>query len=121
GRGDRPAGQETLGKGIGWSYELLDPAEQAIFARLGVFVGGCTLAAAEAVLADDKADGDELTAYIPASAILDGLTSLIDKSLLKEAEDVRGEPGFAMLEPIREYGLGRLAGGGQVDAVRRRD
>src|SRR5262249_28319506 len=95
---DLPARQQTLRNTIAWSYDLLDAAEQAIFARLGVFVGGCTLAAAEAVLADDRAgDETDLTAYIPASAVLDGLASLMDKSLLKEVEGVADEARFVML------------------------
>ena len=90
---DLPPRHRTLRAAIAWSYELLDAGEQRLFRRLGVFVGGCTLEAAEAVLADDHLGGDDLTPSIPASAVLDGLTSLIDKSLLKQ-EDIRGEPRF---------------------------
>jgi predicted ATPase/class 3 adenylate cyclase len=106
---DLPARQQTLRNAIAWSYDLLDPAEQAIFARLGVFVGGCTLEAAEAVLADEgAADAANLTTYIPASAVLDGLASLVDKSLLKEVESVGDTARFVMLETIREFALERL-------------
>ena len=118
---DLPARQQTLRNAISWSYDLLDPAEQALFARLGVFVGGCTLESAEAVLADDRAgDAGDLTAYIPASAVLDGLASLVDKSLLKEVESVGDAARFMMLETIREYALERLEESGEVAAVRQR-
>jgi tetratricopeptide (TPR) repeat protein len=118
---DLPARQQTLRNAIAWSYDLLDPAEQAVFARLGVFVGGCTLEAAEAVLADDRTDDEgDLTAYIPASAVLDGLASLVDKSLLKEVESVGNTARFMMLETIREYALERLEDSGEADAIRRR-
>jgi len=118
---DLPARQQTLRNAISWSYDLLDPAEQAIFARLGVFVGGCTLEAAEAVLADDRAgyQGD-LTAYIPASAVLDGLASLVDKSLLKEVESVGDAARFVMLETIQEYALERLEESEETAALRQR-
>ncbi len=116
---DLPSRQQTLRGAIAWSYDLLDAAEQAIFARLGVFVGGCTPEAAEAVLADDQAgDETDLTVYISASVVLDGLTSLVDKSLLKHEEDISGEPRFVMLETIREYALERLESSGEADAIR---
>jgi predicted ATPase/class 3 adenylate cyclase len=118
---DLPARQQTLRNAISWSYDLLDPAEQTVFARLGVFVGGCTLESAEAVLADDRAgDAGDLTAYISVDAVLDGLTSLVDKSLLKQAEDGGGEPRFVMLETIREYALEQLEESGEEHAIRRR-
>ena len=88
-----PPRQQTLRAAIAWSYELLDAGEQVLFRRLGVFVGGCTLEAAEVVLADDQLGGDDLTASIPASVVLGGLTSLIDKSLLRHD----GHPGRAAL------------------------
>jgi len=119
---DLPARQQTLRNAIAWSYDLLDAAEQAIFARLGVFVGGCTFEAAETVLADDQEpDKGDLTAYIQASEVLQGLTSLVDKSLLKQ-DDRGGEPRFAMLETIGEYALERLAASGanDVEVLRRR-
>ena len=91
--------QQTLRATIGWSYELLTPAEQRLFARLAVFRGGCTLEAAEDV----------------AQADLDTLQSLVDKSLLRHTEE-----RFRMLEMIREYATDRLEAAGEVDALRRR-
>jgi non-specific serine/threonine protein kinase len=101
---DLPARQQTLRATIEWSYEFLAEADKRIFARLAVFVDGCTLEAAEKV----------------CEAELDTLASLIDKSLLREREDARGEPRFSMLETVREYALERLEEGGKAEAVRRR-
>jgi predicted ATPase/class 3 adenylate cyclase len=107
---DLPARQQTLRDAIAWSYDLLDAAEQVLSRRLAVFAGGCTLEAAEAVCnsaADLEVD------------VFDGLASLVDKSLLRQAEVPDGEPRFAMLETVREFGLERLAASGEADAVRR--
>lgn len=116
-----PARQQTLRAAIDWSYELLTTAEQALFARMGVFAGGCTLEAAEAILSDDpQVSPAELTVYIPASAVLDGLSSLIDKSLLRQADDKDGEPRFTMLETIREFAQERLIATGESEAIVRK-
>ena len=80
--------QQTLRATIEWSYELLAPEEQRLFARLSVFVGGCTLEAAEEV----------------ADADLDTLQSLVEKSLLRFTDE-----RYWMLETIREYAGGRLS------------
>jgi predicted ATPase/class 3 adenylate cyclase len=108
---DRPARQQTLRAALDWSYGLLPPDEQALFARLGVFAGGCALEAAEAVCG---AEGD-----LPLD-VLEGLGSLVDESLLRQEEQPDGEPRFAMLETVREYALERLAAAGQAEAARRR-
>jgi non-specific serine/threonine protein kinase len=93
---DLPARQQTLRGAISWSYDLLSPDEQALFRRLSVFRGGCTLDAAEAVC----------TAAGPLPFdLLDGLASLVDNSLLQLGEDATNEPRFFMLETIREFGL----------------
>jgi non-specific serine/threonine protein kinase len=94
---------------IAWSHDLLLPEEQALFRRLAVFVGGCTLEAAEAVCA---ADGD------PALGVLEGVASLTDKSLLREEDGPGGEPRYLMLETVREFGLEQLADCGEEVAVR---
>ena len=91
--------QQTLRATIAWSYELLTPEEQRLFARLSVFAGGCTLESAEDV----------------AGAELDTLGSLIDKSLLRHTQE-----RFWMLETIREYALERLADSGEAEELRRR-
>jgi len=106
---DVPARQQTIRNTIDWSYHLLDEAEQTLFIRLGVFVGGCTLEAAEAVC---NADGD-----VPVDMV-DGMAALVDKSLLRQVEGVNGEPRFVMLETLREYALERLAASGAAETIR---
>jgi len=107
---DAPARQQTLRATIDWSYNLLSAAEQTLFARLGVFVGGCTLKAAEAVVTFNVATFER-------SNVLDGLASLVDQSLLKRVEGVGGEPRFTMQETIREYALERLVERGEANAI----
>ncbi len=98
GRGADPR-QQTLRATIAWSYDLLTPDEQSLFARMAVFRGGCSLETAEQVV----------------NAKLDGLQSLVDKSLLRHSEG-----RFWMLETIREYARELLEGGGEAYAVHRR-
>lgn len=98
GRGVEPR-QQTLRAAIEWSCQLLDPAELELFTRLGVFEGGCGLDAAEQV----------------AGADVDGLQSLVDKSLLRHT----GER-FWMLETLREYAVERLAQTPDADVLRAR-
>jgi predicted ATPase/class 3 adenylate cyclase len=115
---DLPIRQQTLRNAIAWSYDLLNEDEQKLFRRLSVFVGGCTLSAVEAVASDrqgGKRGGEQ--AY---GAVLDQLSSLLDKSLLREVESTNGEPRFAMLELLREYGLEQLELSGEPEAVRHR-
>jgi predicted ATPase/DNA-binding XRE family transcriptional regulator len=107
---DAPARQQTLRETIAWSYDLLEAAEQAFFGRLAVFVGGCTLEAAEAVCTADGA--------LPMDAQR-GLAELVDKSLLRVAEGTDGEPRFSMLDTIREYALEQLAASGRAETLRR--
>jgi predicted ATPase/DNA-binding XRE family transcriptional regulator len=107
---DLPARQQTLRNTIDWSYALLDEGERMLFARMAVFVGGCTLPLAELVC---NAAND-----LPLD-VLDGLQSLLDKSLLYQVMAVDGEPRFLMLETIREYARDRLAERGEAEALRR--
>jgi predicted ATPase/class 3 adenylate cyclase len=96
---DLPERQRTLRAAIEWSYELLAPHEQRLFARLSVFRSGHTLEAAEAI----------------AEADLDTLPSLVDKSLLRHSRE-----RYWMLETIREYAAERLAESGEADHLKRR-
>jgi predicted ATPase len=105
---DLPERQQTIRHTIDWSYELLGEAEQTLFARLGVFVGGCTLEAAEAVC-----NGDD---NLPIE-VVDGSAALMDKSLVRQEEGIDGEPRLLMLETIREYALERLDGSGEAETV----
>jgi predicted ATPase/class 3 adenylate cyclase len=107
---DLPARHQTLRGAIAWSYDLLSPDEQALFRRMAVFVGGCTLEAAEAVC---RAAGP------PELDVLEGMTSLVDKSLLRQEEEANREPRFQMLETIREYGLECLTTSGELESARR--
>jgi predicted ATPase/class 3 adenylate cyclase len=120
---DLPARQQTLRATIAWSYDLLDAAERRLFIRLGVFVGGCTIEAAEAVCGDQRSAIGDSSAQVESadlqSATLEGLLSLLDQSLVRQAE-VNGEPRFTMLETIREYALERLEGSGEAQALRER-
>jgi predicted ATPase/class 3 adenylate cyclase len=88
--------QQTLRATIEWSYELLEPEEQRLFARLAVFRGGCTLETAEAVCEAD----------------LDTLQSLVDKSLLRHREE-----RFWMLETIREFAAERFEESGEAEEL----
>ncbi len=108
---DLPARQQTLWNTIEWSYSLLNDGEQALFRRLAVFVGGRTLEAIEAVC---HADGD-----VPIDPF-DGVASLLDKSLLRQADGTGGESRFIMLETIREYALEQLETSGEAEALRQR-
>jgi predicted ATPase/class 3 adenylate cyclase/DNA-binding CsgD family transcriptional regulator len=105
---DLPERQQTLRGAIGWSYDLLSAAEQRLFARLAVFVGGWTLEAAEAVCD---------TAGDLGVDVLDGLSSLLDKSLIRQTDD-RAVPRFGMLETIRAYALEQLGEGGELESIR---
>jgi predicted ATPase len=106
-----PMRQQTMSGTIAWSYDLLDEPEQRLFRRLAVFVGGATLAAAEAVC---NAAGDL------GMDVHDGVASLVDNSLLRQLEQSGVEPRFVMLETIREYGLERLTESGELAETQRR-
>ena len=110
GQRDLPERQQTLRNAIDWSYDLLTPDEQALFARLGVFVGGWASAAAEAVC---NPRGD---LHI---GLLEGVESLLNKSLVqlsnRSDDGARPEARFTMLETIREYALEQLEKRGEAD------
>jgi predicted ATPase/class 3 adenylate cyclase len=109
---DVPERHQTLHNTIAWSYHLLDGPEQRLFQRLSIFVGGCTLEAAEAVCAAlDEGDSQ--------SSVFDGVASLIDKSLLRQSESERQEPRLLMLETIREYGWECLNKSGELEETQR--
>nr|MDQ2996702.1 tetratricopeptide repeat protein [Chloroflexota bacterium] len=115
---DLPARQQTIRNTINWSYDLLTAAEQTLLRRLGVFVGGCTLEAAEAVASELRIENCAQPGN-SQFAILDGLATLVDKSLLQHVEAPDGESRFVLLETIREYALEKLAASGEAKQLRR--
>jgi predicted ATPase len=107
---DLPERQQTLRKTIDWSYGLLNEAERKLFRRFSVFVGGCTLEAAEAVCNTSNDLG---------IGLLEGLFSLVDKNLIQPVDRAEAGPRFGMLETIREYAFESLTDSGEQSAVRR--
>jgi tetratricopeptide (TPR) repeat protein len=125
---DLPERQQTIYKAIDWSYGLLSTREKSIFARLSVFVEGCTEEAAAAVCYDLESVGD--------LGALDDLSLLVDKSLLRSESEIQ-KPGavgagtgslangypesrFKMLETIREYASERLTESGELAGTQAR-
>ncbi len=115
-----PARQRTMRATIAWSHDLLPPEQAAVFRRLAVFAGGCTLAAAEAVCSGDG---------IALDAVLDAVGALADHSLLHPeiaptdeqgtaAQDDEAETRLGMLEMVREFGLEQLRERGEEQATR---
>jgi len=107
---DLPQRQQTLRAAMDWSYDLLSAAEQKLFRRLSVFAGGCNLEGVEAVC-DTKCDLD--------LDLLDGMASMVDKSLVQQVEQARGESRFVMLETIREYAVEKLEASGEEALTKR--
>ncbi len=106
-----PERHQTLQAAIDWSYNLLDPDEQTLFRRLGVFLGGCTLHSTT-----------EVCCFHLRMDSLDGVTSLIGKSLLQrqgehDMSEAGGEPRFTMLETVREYARDKLENAGELDST----
>ena len=116
---DLPERQQTLRDTVAWSYDLLGADEQALFRRLAVFAGGCSLEAVEAVCGSEDDERGE-------SSVLETLASLVDNSLLESRsesymrEEVDEQPRFTMLETIREYALERLESSGELEEVQRK-
>ena len=106
---DAPARQQTLRATLEWSHSLLDPMEQVLFRRLGVFVGGFSLELAQRVVVD--ADDD-------LGTMLDRLGALVDKSLV--VAEGEGAPRYHLLESARAFALEQLAAAGEADAMERR-
>jgi predicted ATPase/class 3 adenylate cyclase len=106
---DLPARQRTLRGAIEWSHDLLEEGERTLFARLAVFSGGRTLEAIEAIC---DAEGD-----LPVDA-LEGVSSLLDKSLLLREETSEEESRFVMLETIHEYAREKLHESGEAAELR---
>jgi predicted ATPase/DNA-binding CsgD family transcriptional regulator len=144
---DLPARQQTMRDAVAWSHDLLTGEQQAVFRRLAVFAGGCTVEAAAAVAGATAPPGsrcrgtqggttpqDPRGRSLPAtgggaeprgaggggppSGVVLALEALVDNSLLKQDEQADGEPRFSLLETVRAFGLERLAAGGELAAAR---
>ena len=119
---DRPPHQRGIHDTIAWSYDLLDPEEQRVFRRLGIFGGGFLVQSAAYVCG---AEGDPQGIRLPDAAqggegpILDHCISLANKNLIFKAEDQQGEPRFAMLLTIRGFAQSELQRLGEWEEVRR--
>ncbi len=107
---DLPVRQQTLRGAIAWSHDLLAEPEQRLFRRIAAFVGSGTFEAVEAV-ADARQD--------LGIDVIDGIDSLVNKSLLQLIEHPDGDPRLTMLETVREYGRERLAASGEESLVRK--
>ena len=126
GPADQPPRLRSMSNAIAWSYDLLSPTEQTLFRRLAVFVGGFTLEAAEYVGGNRGQEGSRCARLSAVSSpeqrgtlsTLDLLTALIDQSLLQRMPGPGDDTRYGMLEPVREYGLQRLAASGEENPVR---
>jgi predicted ATPase/DNA-binding CsgD family transcriptional regulator len=108
---DAPERLRTMRNAIAWSHDLLSPTEQVIFRRLSVFASGSTLETAAAVISGpDDVDQD----------LLEAIASLVEKSLLRRADQPGGDSRYVMLETIREFGLEQLRDSRDEDATLRR-
>jgi non-specific serine/threonine protein kinase len=103
-----PARQQTIRETVAWSVALLSDAERRVFARLGAFAGGASVAAAEWVCADRNEYG---------TSALDALSALVDASLLMAEPAQRDDPRLRMLETVREFAMDALLRSSEKDAV----
>jgi predicted ATPase len=108
---DLPERQQTLRNAINWSFELLERHEQALLATLGVFVGGFTAEAVEAICFPEQP---------PPVPPLDLLKTLLHKSLIRREEGLPGEIRFGMLETIREFASEQLDALAEAAVIRQR-
>lgn len=112
---DLPDRHQTMRAAIDWSYSLLPPDEQTIFQHLAVFRGGCALDTAAWCVGAAVGPRPGLT----PDAVLDGLTSLLDKNLIAAAAEPFDRPRIEMLETVREYAEERLTWSGNAATMRR--
>ncbi|MGB3328857.1 MAG: LuxR C-terminal-related transcriptional regulator [Thermomicrobiales bacterium] len=116
---DLPLRQQTMRDTIRWSYDLLDDTERTLFRQLGVFVGGFTLAAAEAIA--PAAPGIGSDASPPwEDGVLEGIQALIEHSLLRQTAGSEIEPRYRMLETVREYARDHLLSSNDVTTLHQR-
>ena len=117
---DLPARQQTLRNAFEWSYDLLDEGEQMLFRRLAVFGVSFTLEDAELVvtLQVDPSQVPDHVEPLPVD-VVDGVMSLIGKSLVRQLEQESGESRFGMLGTMREFGFDKLVQSGEAEELRR--
>src|SRR5713226_6912347 len=108
-----PLRHQTLRNALQWSYDLLDGEEQRLFRRLSVFAGGWTLEAVEAL---EKTLNEDETSTL---SVLDGIASLLDKSLLVQRAREGKEPRLILLRTVREYALELLRESGEIEPCQR--
>src|SRR5712692_11412 len=108
-----PLRHQTLRNALQWSYDLLDGEEQRLFRRLSVFAGGWTLEAVEAL---EKMLNEDETSTL---SVLDGIASLLDKSLLVQRSREGKEPRLILLRTVREYALELLRESGEIEPCQR--
>jgi excisionase family DNA binding protein len=127
---DQPSRLRTMRDAIAWSYDLLTLEERASFRHLAVFVGGCTVAAAEAIgyrlsaIGSQDGSNEAMSSdpspvtHRPSPSALDLLQRLVDQAVLVRQDNGAQEPRVGMLETIREFGLEQLAASGEEEATR---
>jgi predicted ATPase len=126
GPSDLPARQRTLRDTIAWSHSLLNPSEQRLFRALAVFRGGCSLELAEAVCMGDESGetqherGDLSCTPRRPQRTLEGISSLVEKSLLVRQTDPDGRSRFRMLDTIREFATAELTAAEEHPLLQRR-
>ncbi len=106
---DLPPRHQSLRATLDWSFQLLTHTEQRLLARLGVFMGGATLEAAEVVCRGKR-----------TLNLIDTVASLVDKSLVKQVETGNGEPRLLLLETVRVYAIEQLEAMGLLEETRQR-
>jgi predicted ATPase len=127
GQRDQPERHQTIRAATSWSYDLLSVQDQSLFRRLSIFAGGFSLEAAEAVCGPQTTDDSRRSTGARSAvdcrlssvdSVLDGIASLVDKSLVRQTDGPDGDIRFGLLETIREFGLERLVAAGEEAALR---
>ena len=114
---DVPDRLRTMRNAISWSYDLLDPEEQAVFRRISIFANTWTLNDAMHVVSDHDLDRAGL---VDEFETLDLISSLVDKSLIRQVDSDTASPHFGLLQLLREFGLEQLEACGEREVLARR-
>lgn len=117
GRRDQPERLRTMRNAISWSHDQLTPPEQVLFRRLAVFSGGFSLEAAEEICASRPEDRSAEGPHIDATDVLDGIVSLVEKSLVRPYDGANDERRFRMLETISDFAGEQLDVAGERTAI----